>query len=325
MESMNRFYKLKNDYDEQFYDKYVSKIVVSNLLSKREKKAAFAALPKPKCINCKRNVSTIFSVKYDKENDSHIYLAKCGDIMSPCPLNINIVMPNTKQYDDLLSSEQISNSKTQIIKAKNDLLFGYLPEKEAFEIFENLSANLKDDIETRDFFIEEYMKVYDKPNDLEKQKIDFEMNIRELKDVMNEFLETKNIQLIHSAVNMYIHNIAPQAREIRELTYAYNNVEYIDNNYVLIQKKNTLDQLELTGGNILVKSFIVGMKNPTLKPVKNKGNTSLKTNVKPVKNKTKKLKPILVIQEEPEEEQALAEVDTKEQQEQEVEEEEQEN
>lgn len=306
MESINRFYKLKNDYDEQFYDKYVSKIVVSNMLSKREKKAAFAALPKPKCINCKRNVSTIFSVKYDEANDSHTYLAKCGDIMNPCPLNINIIAPNTKQFDHLLSSEQISNSKTQIIKAKNDLLFGYLQEKEAFEIFENLSANLKDDIDTTDFFIEEYMKVYDKPNDLEKQKIDFEMNIRELKDVMNEFLETKNIQLIHSAVNMYIHNIAPQAKEIRELTYAYNNVEYIDNNYVLIQKKNTLDQLELTGGNLNVETFIVGMKNQTLKPVKNKGIATLKTNIKPVKNKTKKLKPILIIQEEPEQEEEIA-------------------
>lgn len=301
-EAINQFYKLKNDYDEQFYEKYVQKIVVSKQ-SKREKKAAFAALPKPKCINCKRNVSTIFSIKQDEnEKNLHIYSAQCGDIMNPCPLKIKILMTNTTSFEKLLddhtSSSGIVNSlKIQIIKAKNDLLFGYLQEKEAFQIFENLTSELKEQISTYDFFLEKYIEVYDsqeKRTNLQSQKVDFEMKIQELKNTLAEFNETKNMQLIHSAVDFYINQILPQAKEIRNLTYAYNNVELIDNHYVLLQQKNTLDQLEITRDDSKIESFIVGMKKP-VKAVKTIKNKELTT-----KNKTKKIKPVLVLTEEPE-------------------------
>ena len=161
-DAINNYYKLKNQYDENFYDKYVKKIVVSNK-SKREKKAAFATLPKPKCINCKRNVGSIFSIKNDSENEYHIYTALCGDVLKPCPLNIKILMSNTTLFENVLepinsSSGEINKLKIQIINAKNNLLFGYIPEKQSFTVFETLTTDLKNKITTNEFFLNDFVE-----------------------------------------------------------------------------------------------------------------------------------------------------------------------
>lgn len=298
-DAINNYYKLKNQYDENFYDKYVKKIVVSNK-SKREKKAAFATLPKPKCINCKRNVGSIFSIKNDSENEYHIYTALCGDVLKPCPLNIKILMSNTTLFENVLEpinspSGEINKLKIQIINAKNNLLFGYIPEKQSFSVFETLTTELKNKITTNEFFLNDFVESFDsleQRQTLQKNKIEFATKVQDFKNRITEFDETKNPQIIHSAVEFYTNDISPQANKIRNLTYAYNNVEYIDNTYVLIQKKNTIEQLEIDRSDPVVESYVVGMKNAQ-KTV---------TNKEPKKNtqtKTKKLKPVLVLDESP--------------------------
>lgn len=298
-DAINNYYKLKNQYDENFYDKYVKKIVVSNR-SKREKKAAFATLPKPKCINCKRNVGSIFTIKHDPENEYHVYTALCGDVSKPCPLNIKILMSNTTTINEILepinsSSGEINKLKIKIINAKNNLLFGYIQEKPAFALFETLTTDLKDKITTNEFFLNDYVKTVDsleQRQTLQKNKIEFATKVQEFKNRITEFEKTKNPQIIHSAVEYYTNDISPQAKEIRNLTYAYNSVEYIDNNYVLIQKKNTIEQLEIDRSDPVVESYVVGMKN-VQKTVSNKESK------KNAKSKTKKQKPTLVLNEEP--------------------------
>lgn len=301
-DAINNYYKLKNQYDENFYDKYVKKIVVSDK-SKREKRAAFATLPKPKCINCKRNVGSIFSIKNDSENEYHIYTALCGDVLKPCPLNIKILMSNTTLFENVLepinsASGEINKLKIEIINAKNNLLFGYIPEKVSFSLFETLTTELKNKISTNEFFLNDFVESFDsleQRQTLQKNKIDFATKVQDFKNRITEFDETKNPQIIHSAVEFYTNDISPQAKEIRNLTYAYNNVEYIDNNYVLIQKKYTIEQLEIDRSDPIIESYVVGMKNAQ-KTVTNK---EYKKNTQ---TKTKKLKPVLVLDEAPVEE-----------------------
>ena len=61
IEAINEFYRLKNKYENEYYEKYVKPIIRSNK-SKREKRVEFSRLPKHECINCKRNVGTIFTI-----------------------------------------------------------------------------------------------------------------------------------------------------------------------------------------------------------------------------------------------------------------------
>lgn len=65
-EAIDQFYKLKNEYETNFYEKY-KKPIINSGKSRREKKSQYQKLPKPKCINCGRNVGSIFTVKGDEK------------------------------------------------------------------------------------------------------------------------------------------------------------------------------------------------------------------------------------------------------------------
>jgi len=294
-EAIFTFYKLKNDYQTNFYDHFVKNIVNSGR-SRNEKKNLYKKLPKPPCINCKRNVSTLFSVKNIK--DTHIYNAKCGDITDPCPLDIRISVPLSETYEKLFiasdsSIGSINLLKTKIIKAKNDLLFGYTTERNAFQIFEKLTEELKGLTEIYEYYLEEYILTTDNPvkNELlKKKRVELEMQIKEFKSMIDEFNKNENPQIMNTAMEFYINSMMPTIKEIEKERYAYNKVEYINNEYILLQKKNTLDQLIVEYEEPKLESFVVGNKDK-------KGSKK----VKPiVSNKTKKNKPkpVFVIQDE---------------------------
>jgi hypothetical protein len=89
IEAINEFYRLKDKYESGYNKKYVLPIVKSKR-SNNAKRVDFSRLPKPECINCKRNVGTIFTIKNDTKEDVRNFVAKCGDIPDPCPLDIQI-------------------------------------------------------------------------------------------------------------------------------------------------------------------------------------------------------------------------------------------
>jgi len=75
IEAINEFYRLKDKYENSYYEKYVKPIVKSNK-SKREKRLEFSRLPKHECINCKRNVGTLFNIKPILEESIKKYTEK---------------------------------------------------------------------------------------------------------------------------------------------------------------------------------------------------------------------------------------------------------
>jgi len=88
-EAINEFYRLKDKYTSGYYEKYVKPIVRSNK-SKREKRVEYSKLPKHECINCKRNVGTLWDIKVIPKENIKYFKAKCGNIEDPCPLDIQI-------------------------------------------------------------------------------------------------------------------------------------------------------------------------------------------------------------------------------------------
>jgi hypothetical protein len=89
---------------------------------------------KPKCVNCKRPVGSIFSTKVD--DDGRHLIAICGDRTAPCLFNININLGLVENIRDNLNSDEdsLSQNKREIIIDKNDMLFGYITEEEDLPI-----------------------------------------------------------------------------------------------------------------------------------------------------------------------------------------------
>lgn len=92
-------------------------------------------LKKPeRCIGCKRNVSSIFK----KENK--VYIAKCGDLIEPCPLDIRLkegiitLMPHI--FHD--SKQMLQETEEDILKLKMNYVFNIISEPEMLQEFQTL-------------------------------------------------------------------------------------------------------------------------------------------------------------------------------------------
>jgi hypothetical protein len=308
-EAIEEYYQSKNTYENNYHENYIKPILKQKQLSNKEKKSLFQKLPKPKCINCKRNVSTIFSIKVDNSYTNHVYSAFCGDTVSPCPLNIKIQMPNVKLIGDILLDNEssygsINMSKIKIIKAKNDLLFGYLKENEAFNKFEDLTKELEEETKLYEYFVEKFISEYDnvvEKDKLIKEKIELGLNIQQFKSMIKDYNKSNNPQIVYNAVELYINDIEPKLKKIQDLSFSVNKVEYNENeeNYFLIQKKYTIEQLEIKYDIAKIDSFIIGTTNTT-----NTTNNKTLKQTKTKTTKTKKNKPniVLIQDEEPNEE-----------------------
>jgi len=119
--AVNKYYALKMKYQSEINS--LKKNINSELKKKRN---AFVRL-KIKCINCRRPVKSIFQTIYNEKTGSRSLIAKCGDVVSPCGLKININVGYCEMLTDSipLYENMLSKIKNDIIKEKNNALFGY--------------------------------------------------------------------------------------------------------------------------------------------------------------------------------------------------------
>ena len=296
IEAINEFYRLKDKYETGYNTKYVLPIVKSNIPNKA-KRVLFTKLSKPECINCKRNVGTIFTIKNDTKEDVRNFIAKCGDLTEPCPLEIQINYSVRDQlYNSIIDgSKSIEAIKLEIIKEKNKALFF---NKDVVSAFEKLTSDLKLKTEMVGFGIETNILRNYNPEKyaLIKKNIDeFGKGfIVPFKQLISDYMDTENALVLTEAVTFYVKEMVPKLKEIQEMKYAVNFVEYNpdDNTYKLIQYPNSLEDGEyfIKEDDKIVK-FITGVK-------KSKNSKTMKNGDIP-NNKTKKLRPIadLVIEE----------------------------
>jgi len=283
-DAINNYYKLKYDYENDFYEGYVKKIVMSKN-STKEKKRMFQKLPKPECVNCMRNVGSIFSIKLDVKGISHVYNAQCGDTMDPCPLNIQIETPTIELFSTLFSSYNLNKIKKKIILAKNDLLFGYIKQEQAFNKFDKLASILKEESSTYNYYLENAISLFDNievKNNLQKKQVQLGINIQEFKDMMRESKIQNNVQLINNAVEFYIQTIVPLVNEIETIKYPVNKIEIINGEYHLVQKKNKIEDTYFEYNEPKLISFVTGTKNVKKTKANAKSKTVKVTNIESV-------------------------------------------
>ena len=264
-DALNEYYKLKNKYESDF-NKDKQKIIKNTGLSWKEKKSEFKQL-KPKCINCKRPVGTIFSVKHlGKENDDSRELkAICGSLTEPCNLNITInpgVTYNLINHIKELEKDN-DNYKNEIIDYKNKLLFGYTTTEIAVEKFDKTREAINDINFLLNFNYERLFAIVDnKSNDekLNKLKEELYIYISQIKQSMKDFDTTKNVQFVRDAVEIYVNQMKPKIDELLQLKYKVNLVEYdeYDGMYHLVQKKYGIAELEDNYVEPTVISFSYG-------------------------------------------------------------------
>jgi len=260
------FYKLKGQY-EYFIGLEKKSIIKSKVLSWREKRRIFKRF-KPKCINCKRAVGTVFSVGKQSaksgeddndQNDARILRAYCGDRLNPCPLNIEITsnLFNTKQY---LNEEEVNlmNDKTEVIKYKNDLLFGYLSENEVVDKFEELKEKIKSETSNYEFLLSQYNEVVnnnEKSKKINKNTKEIYELIDKLRNTMDKYEKTDNIRYVDDAVTLYVNDLTPKIKQNNQLKYKVEYVEFneYDDTYNLVQLPYTVEDMEASLDNKVVK------------------------------------------------------------------------
>jgi hypothetical protein len=246
-EALNTYYKLKTAY-ENAYNVDKNKIIKMKDLSWKEKRIEFSKL-KPKCINCKRAVGSLFYTT--KNKGERTLVAKCGDKATPCPLNIIINLGYIINLDaELINDEKtIADAKRDIIVDKNDLLFGYITSREAVEKFEDIKESYATNSSNYEFLLQTFNDIVDnkeKKNELKKEELELQVMIGNIKRMMKDFESTQNVQFVNDATELYVKEMTPLLKEIMKKKYVVSSVEYDESEgvYKLIQKPISIENLE---------------------------------------------------------------------------------
>ena len=306
-EILNEYYKLKSKYEDNYHDKYIKPILRSQGISKREKRLEYQKLPRPECINCKRNVGSIFTIKKDPQEYSRTFIAKCGNLDDPCPLNIVFDCTGRDELDKeiLKHDNDIKEIKNKIISDKNTMMFGYIDQNKAVERFNSDTTELKEITEAAGFIMEINIQLNDNPvkknlikTNEDKFGIDY---LLPFKGMIKEFEQTGKTEILNKAIKFYVDEMAPLAKTITNLKYEVSYIDFLEKKdnedptekgdlYILVQKKNSIYSLEYTlYGNDEIKSFIKGTKDFS----KGKNKNKSKKNLEQTHKKTRKLRPDL--------------------------------
>lgn len=246
LEAIDQYYKLKDKYEMKL-NKEKQKILSISGLSNKEKKARYARVKKL-CVNCNRDGGTIFS------NKNRILKAICG-ASSPCKLDIEIQLG---EYDSKLNvfnynKQYKEQSELDIIKIKLNLLFNFIEESEAVQLYQEKKGIYTENQKDYHSLLTDILMITDNPtklNNLNDSIVSLYEHIETLKELHKSYTSEEKNEFIKDMIDLYNNKILPNADRIRNLTYNYNNVdENEDGIYQLIQKPYTLFQLEMNSGN----------------------------------------------------------------------------
>ena len=251
---VNEFYKLKYQYEEGI-KKNKNKIMQLPQMTWREKNREFKQL-KPKCINCKRAVGTIFKRNVENEEFTVFLDAMCGDRANPCKLNMHINIGKTFLLEDVLTKDEneLKEMKNMIVKEKNDLLFGFITSEKAVDNFDAIKEELNSVTTNHEITFERYTNVVNNREKRERLKhveTEIFVIIDGIKHLVQEYNRTDDAKYVKDAVTMQITEMKNLLEERMNLLYSQSIVEWDDGFCKLIQNRVTTKDLEENlGSNI---------------------------------------------------------------------------
>jgi len=273
IQSLDTYYRLKNEYDTNV-SQLKNRIAKNKSLSVKEKQEAFRDMSSAvRCINCNSIGGSVFQEFYDKEKDGRVVTAKCGAKVSPCILDIEINMGAMENISEGLTNTQteLHEKKHQIMKIKNDVLFGYkeMGAELAKEVTE-LQDDLKRLLEEYESRLDLYVTVYDRPQDEEPMRaleLDIYNSIQHIRGLMNDYGREKNTQLVRDAVSVMISEVVPKATVLRNMKYGVveTQTDVKTNTCVLTERRIDMESTEfdvsLSGTDVVKMTTGVSLKS----------------------------------------------------------------
>ena len=256
IDSVNTFYKLKQDYEKNV-TRMKQKIIHNTTLSNKDKRERFLLL-KPKCVNCKKPVGTIFSIK-DRKLVAMCGASSSGSNVKRCKLNISIDKGSTVSLETAVDTlkELRTSEKDDIIKNKLNLLFNFISEETALSTFETQKKSL----ESTESTIASYLKQLVTITELTDKKEQINISDLQIYEVIKSIKELllrakkepdsgKSYQFIHDCSEIYVNQLIPILGVSNTLKYKYRHVIYneADDTYHLVENPYTTAQLEIVVG-----------------------------------------------------------------------------
>lgn len=253
LEALNNYYKLQNDYNKKYNTKK-SKILLNEKLTLREKKREIEKLKK-NCINCNQSGGTIF--KYENGN----LIAICGNVSTPCNLNISIQKNKVVNIKLLITNleKEIEIFKINIIKVKLDFLFNYNNQENSLELFNKYRKKLEElNIEYNNLFIK-----YNEIINNEERNLKIEENyllkhelIDKITILNNEYNSTNNLNFIKDMIDLYINDLSKITDKLMNYKYQLNLIERTkDNTFKLTQERFKEKDFEIVIKEHKINSF----------------------------------------------------------------------
>jgi hypothetical protein len=281
IEGLQVYYRLKQKYEERIRNEKLKIIKMENT-SWRQKRNLFRKFI-PKCINCNKGGGTLFTTKYVASDNGRRITAVCGNFEAPCSLDIAINLGNIRNVEEILREDEkdIKDLKREIIKDKNDLIFGYIDPKTAADNFEVLKQDLNDTISVYELTLDNYsytLKKEEHKREIEELKDNIKNDIKTIKDYFSNNADknkakdqANNANTIQYIVELY-KKVIESNKKLRSILYPIMYVDKDDNKFHL--EKREYESLEQNYGNkIGIEKMQVGvglrnnqMQQPTQQP-----------------------------------------------------------
>ena len=253
-DALKYYYEFKQKYEKK-YNTRKGKIINDKGMSKKQKRDYVKNI-KMACISCKRPVGTTF------EDKDRTLIAVCGDQQSPCKLNIKIKKGDTMLTDNyipyLLDEKQTLES--DIIRLKLSFLFGFIDEEELGQVFDELKTKMRENsdlIELTNTFVKSSMEMDERKEQIRVLNVEKYNTVNYIKNMINEFMVTRNNEVIKDAVEMNIDSLSEVLEKLRLNKYREMYIETTNTDkgaiIHLIQNENSIHdkEYEVSEGQVL--------------------------------------------------------------------------
>lgn len=238
---LKNYYELKQKYEKNKAAS-VNKILNNPDYTKKEQQEKIEVL-KAKCVKCKRNVNTIFSV------DDNNYIAICGSKETPCKLNMSVQRKHIGQLRDLIKemNDSLDTIKQEITQIKLDFLFKYTNEDETVIAFEEKKELLKT---TNEIIFELRNELAANLNNNERNEninektIELNRTIDKIKKNVNIYRQTMNKGVLKENALIVKDLIYPTQNILRNLKYDISMVDKKAEKFYLYQVKDSIQKTE---------------------------------------------------------------------------------
>lgn len=240
-DAIEEYFKLKKIYEDK-QQRTKRKIIQDESLDKKTKRVALASL-KTTCVNCGKRGGTLFT----EQNNT---LRALCQAQPKCNLNMNIYRGS---YNSFFTAYNLLNNmsdavKTNIVKTKLDLLFGFTGEETAITQFEEYKTefnSIEKDLNDLHTILVSIIQNNRNTTVIMEAKQRIGEVVNRIGLLLQEYKDTGDRFAITNVIKEYIDELLPQAKRLRENTYAENEVEKVGECYILRQEPYLYTEIEI--------------------------------------------------------------------------------